>query len=106
MRLIRNTTGFMFGVVIAICAGLALIAPAHSAEVKGQVHGVLAMVLALDAQGHIIGAQIIGLPKNLTECGEMTKAAQAKLAGIERPAEVSILVTACVTMQGEPGIEA
>ena len=103
--MIRRFTGFLFGFVIAVCAGLAML-PAHSAQVKGQIHGVLAMVLALDAQGHIIGAQIIGLPKTLAECGDMTKEAQSHLAGIEKPPEVAVLVTACVTMQGEPGIEA
>ena len=76
------------------------------AGTKPSATTVLAMVLALDAQGHIIGAQIIGLPKTLAECGDMTKEAQSKLAGIEKPPEVAVLVTACVTMQGEPGIEA
>ena len=105
MRTLRNLTGFLFGFVIAICAALALLSPAHS-EPMPQIHGTLAMILALDASGGIIAAKIIGAPKTLSECGEMAKAAQAKLAGIEKPAEVAVLVTACVSMHGQPGIEA
>lgn len=55
MRLIRNATGFMLGLVIAICAGLALIPRAHSTEPKTKpVAVMLTACTEVDDKGRVV----------------------------------------------------
>lgn len=98
----RNVTALLFGFVIGICIGLALIPRAHGAPAQPQIHGILAMALAIDAQGAIIGAELIGVPKTLAECDELTKPAAAKLKDQHALPGIQVVI-ACVDMHVEIG---
>lgn len=90
--------GFMFGFVIAIVAGLAMLPRAH-AETPA-VRGIVAMILAIDGAHAIVGAQVIGFPQDMAECGELTKQAQASIPEMHPPKGV-VLITACVDMRAD-----
>ena len=98
----KRLTAFLFGFVIAVCAGLAMLPKAHGAQPT--VRGVLAMVLAIDANGAIVGAQLIGIPKDMAECNEITKQVQAKLPNLPLMNGAQRILTACVEMRTDNGV--
>jgi hypothetical protein len=62
--MIKRLIGFMFGFVIAICAGLTMLPKAHGAEPD-----VVQIVMVVGYQdGHAIGAQAIGFADSLSDC--------------------------------------
>ena len=99
MRTLRNLTGFLFGMVIAMCLALAMLPRAHAAA-PPHIRGVLAMIIGIDESGNVVGAKLIGLPTTMAECGEITKQAQATLPQMTPPKGVT-LITACVALQAD-----
>jgi hypothetical protein len=99
--MIKRVIGFMFGFVIAICAGIAMLPKAHGA-VPPHIHGVLPMLLAIDSQGNIVGAKLLGVTPDMTACGEIQKQAQAQIAEMTGIPGATVIV-ACVDMRADNG---
>ena len=64
MQIVRNMAGFLFGLALAIFAGLAMLPRAHSAEPD-----VPQLVMVIGYQdGKAIGGQVLGFADSLEGC--------------------------------------
>src|ERR1700677_3015844 len=97
--MIRRFTAFMFGMVIAICGGLAMLPKTHGA-VPPHINGVMATIIGIDASGKIVGAKILGFPDTMAECSEITRQARAMIPQMTPPVGVT-LITACISLRAD-----
>lgn len=95
MRTLANLTGFLFGLVFAVVAFLAM-APAHSDEPKAKLTQM--MIIVAYSKGEAVAAQAVGFATDVDSCRTGLLAALGEI----KPKKDVTLAAVCTPLPPAP----